>query len=176
MPAHPAWCDGPFGRPQRRAIVAAAEQRRDLQMTEDAYSSSRARRAERETSGTAVGFILFAAIMMLMSGVFQAIQGLVGIFENEFYVATRNYLFQFDATTWGWIHLIGGIIVVLAGWGLLSGQTWARTVAIIVAVLSAIANFAFIPYYPFWSLLIITLDIFVIWAVAAHGGSMREPY
>jgi hypothetical protein len=176
MPAHPAWRDAAIGRPQRRAVVAAAEQRRDLQMTEDAYSSSRARRAERETSGTAVGFILFAAIMMLMSGVFQAIQGLVGIFENEFYVATRNYLFQFDATTWGWIHLIGGIIVALAGWGLLSGQTWARTVAIIVAVLSAIANFAFIPYYPFWSLLIITLDIFVIWAVAAHGGSMREPY
>jgi hypothetical protein len=144
-------------------------------MTEDAYSSSRARRAERETSGTAVGFILFAAIMMLMSGVFQAIQGLVAIFENEFYVATRNYLFQFDATTWGWIHLIGGIIVALAGWGLLSGQTWARTVAIIVAVLSAIVNFAFIPYYPFWSLLIITLDIFVIWAVAAHGGQLREP-
>ena len=144
-------------------------------MTEDAYSSSGARRADRETSGTAVGFILFAAIMMLMSGVFQAIQGLVGIFENEFYVATRNYLFQFDATTWGWIHLIGGIIVVLAGWGLLSGQTWARTVAIIVAVLSAIANFAFIPYYPFWSLLIITLDIFVIWAVAAHGGQLRDP-
>jgi hypothetical protein len=143
-------------------------------MTEDAYSSSRARRAERETSGTAVGFILFAAIMMLMSGVFQAIQGLVAIFENEFYVATRNYLFQFDATTWGWIHLIGGIIVALAGWGLLSGQTWARTVAIIVAVLSAIVNFAFIPYYPFWSLLIITLDIFVIWAVAAHGGAMRD--
>jgi hypothetical protein len=176
MPAHPAWRDAAIGRPQRRAVVAAAEQRRDLQMTEDAYSSSRARRAERETSGTAVGFILFAAIMMLMVGVFQAIEGLVAIFENEFYVATRNYLFQFDATTWGWIHLIGGIIVALAGWGLLSGQTWARTVAIIVAVLSAIANFAFIPYYPFWSLLIITLDIFVIWAVVAHGGSMREPY
>jgi hypothetical protein len=174
MPAHPAWRDAAIGRPQRRAVVAAAEQRRDLQMTEDAYSSSRARRAERETSGTAVGFILFAAIMMLMSGVFQAIQGLVAIFENEFYVATRNYLFQFDATTWGWIHLIGGIIVALAGWGLLSGQTWARTVAIIVAVLSAIVNFAFIPYYPFWSLLIITLDIFVIWAVAAHGGAMRD--
>ena len=152
----------------------AARKRRDRQMTEDAYSSSGARRADRETSGTAVGFILFAAIMMIMVGVFQALQGLIAIFENEFYVATRNYLFQFDATTWGWIHLIGGIIVVLAGWGLLSGQTWARTVAIIVAVLSAIANFAFIPYYPFWSLLIITLDIFVIWAVAAHGGAMRD--
>jgi hypothetical protein len=153
----------------------AAEERRDRQMTEDAYSSPTARRAERETSGWAVGFILFAAVMMIMVGVFQAVQGLVGIFENEFYVATRNYLLKFDATTWGWIHLILGLLVAFAGWGLLSGRTWARTAAIFLAVLSAIANFAFIPYYPFWSLLIITLDIFVIWAVAAHGGAMRDP-
>ena len=97
-------------------------------MTEDAYSSSGARRADRETSGTAVGFILFAAIMMIMVGVFQALQGLIGIFENEFYVATRNYLFQFDATTWGWIHLLVGLLVAFAGWGLLSGRTWARVV------------------------------------------------
>ena len=144
-------------------------------MTEDAYSSSGARRADRETSGTAVGFILFAAIMMIMVGVFQALQGLIGIFENEFYVATRNYLFQFDATTWGWIHLLVGLIVAFAGWGLLSGRTWARTVAIILAVISAITNFLFVPYYPFWALLLITLDIFVIWAVAAHGGDLREP-
>ena len=144
-------------------------------MTEDAYSSSGARRADRETSGTAVGFILFAAIMMIMAGSFQALQGLIGIFENEFYVATRNYLFEFDATTWGWIHLIFGLVVAFAGWGLLSGRTWARVVAITVALLSALANFLFIPYYPFWSLLIITLDIFVIWAVAAHGGELREP-
>jgi hypothetical protein len=143
-------------------------------MTNDAYSSAGSR-AARETSGMAVGFILFAAIMMIMVGVFEAIQGLVGIFENEFYVPTRNYLFQFDATTWGWTHLILGLIVAFAGWGLLSGRTWARAVAIFLAVLSAIANFAFIPYYPFWSLLIITLDIFVIWAVAAHGGALREP-
>ena len=142
-------------------------------MTDEAYSTP-ASRASRETSGWAVGFILFAAIMMLMSGIFQAIQGLIAIFENEFYVATRNYLFQFDATTWGWIHLIGGLLVAFAGWALMSGRTWARVVAIALAVLSAIANFAFIPYYPFWSILIITLDIFVIWAVAVHGGDMRD--
>jgi hypothetical protein len=142
-------------------------------LTEDAYAS-RARRAQGETSGAAVGFILFAAVMMIMAGVFQALQGLVGIFENEFYVATRNYLFQFDATTWGWTHLLVGLLVAFAGWGLLSGRTWARVAAITLAVLSAIANFAFIPYYPFWSLLIITLDIFVIWAVAAHGGELRD--
>jgi hypothetical protein len=67
-----------------------------------------------------------------------------------------------------------GLLVAFAGWGLLSGRTWARSVAIALAVLSATANFLFIPYYPFWSLLIITLNIFVIWAVAAHGGELRE--
>jgi hypothetical protein len=144
-------------------------------MTEQVSPQYRsAARAEEEPSGAAVGFILFAAIMMIMAGVFQAISGLVGIFENEFYVATRNYLFQFDATTWGWIHLVVGLIVAFAGWGLLSGRTWARVVGITVALVSATANFLFIPYYPVWSLLIITLDIFVIWAIAAHGGELRD--
>ena len=128
----------------------------------------------RDTSGMAVGFTVFAAIMMLMVGVFQALQGLIAIFENEFYVQTRNYLFEFDATTWGWIHLVIGLLVAFAGWGLLSGQTWARVVGITLAALSAISNFLFIPYYPFWSLLIITLDIFVIWALTAHGREYRE--
>ena len=123
----------------------------------------------RETSGWANGFILFACLMMIMVGIWQALQGLVAIFENEFYVPTRNYLFQFDATTWGWIHLILGLLVAFAGYGLVSGRTWARVVAITLAVLSAIANFLFIPYYPFWSLLIIALNVFVIWAIAAHG-------
>jgi hypothetical protein len=123
----------------------------------------------RETSSWAAGGILFAGLMMIMVGIWQALEGLIAIFENEFYVATRNYLFQFDATTWGWIHLIVGVIVAFAGWGLLSGRTWARVVAITLAVLRAIANFLWLPYYPFWSLLIIAVDVFVIWAIAAHG-------
>jgi hypothetical protein len=142
-------------------------------MTEQTPAGYRLSRGQ-ETTSWAVGFILFAAIMMLMSGVFQALTGLVAIFENEFYVQTRNYLFQFDATTWGWIHLLIGLVVAFGGWGLLSGRTWARALAITLAVLSAIANFAFIPYYPFWSLLIIVLDVVVIWAIAAHGGAMRD--
>ena len=137
-------------------------------MTESGYGS----RARGEPPGWAVGFIVFAAVMMIMGGVFQALAGLIAIFENEFYVATRNYLFEFDATSWGWIHLILGVIVALAGFSLLSGATWARVVAITLAVLSAIANFLFIPYYPFWSLLIIALDVFVIWALAVHGGKV----
>jgi hypothetical protein len=126
-------------------------------------------RPDQTTSGWAVGFILFAAIMMIMVGIWQALQGLIAIFENEFYVTTRNYTFQFDATTWGWIHLLLGLVVAFAGYGLLSGRTWARLVAITLAALSATANFLFIPYYPFWAMLIIAVDIFVIWAIAAHG-------
>jgi hypothetical protein len=126
-------------------------------------------RADQTINSLAASLIVFAAILMIMAGIFQALAGLVAIFENDFYVATRNYLFQFDATTWGWIHLILGLLVGFAGWGLLSGQTWARVVGITVAVLSAIAVFLWLPYYPFWALLIIALDVFVIWAIAAHG-------
>ena len=144
-------------------------------MTDDASQYPSDRRDSGDSSGWSAGTALFAALLMIMVGIWQAVVGLIAIFENDFYVATRNYLFQFDATTWGWIHLLLGLLVAFAGWGLLSGRTWARVVALTLAVLSALANFLFIPYYPFWALLLITLDIFVIWAIAAHGGDLREP-
>ena len=140
-------------------------------MTDDV---SQYRSTSRGPSGWSVGFTVFAAVMMLMGGAWQALAGLIAIFENEFYVATRNYLFELDATTWGWIHLVLGLIVAFAGWGILSGKTWARVVGITVAALSATANFLFIPYYPFWSILIITVDILLIWALAAHGRQVKE--
>jgi hypothetical protein len=140
----------------------------------DDVAQYRSTHAAPEPSGLAMGLILFAAVMMMMAGVFQAFAGLVAIFENEFYVATRDYVFQLDATTWGWIHLLVGVVMGLAGWGVLSGQTWARVVGITLAVLSAITNFLFIPYYPVWSLLIIAVDVLVIWALAAHGGALRR--
>jgi hypothetical protein len=143
-------------------------------MSEQASPQHRSARRAEEASGWAVGFISFAAIMMVLVGMLQVLAGLVAIFENEFYVQTRSYLFQFDVTTWGWIHLILGVVVALAGWGLLSGRTWARVVGITLAVLSATANFLFLPYYPFWSLLIIALDVLVIWALAAHGHELRD--
>jgi hypothetical protein len=147
-------------------------------MTDQAASrassrSSRADSGSRATSGWAVGLIVFAAIMLMMAGTFQFLAGLVALFENEFYVTTRNYVFQLDATTWGWIHLLLGIVVAVAGWGLLSGRIWGRVVAITVAAISALANFLFLPYYPFWALTIITLDVLVIWAVAAHGRDLK---
>ena len=83
-------------------------------------------------------------------------------------------MLEFDATAWGWIHLIAGIIVLLAGFGLFSGAVWARTVGVIVATISAIANFIWLPYYPLWSLTIIAIDVFVIWALTVHGRDVVE--
>lgn len=120
-------------------------------------------------SGAAVGFTMFAAFMMILVGAFHIIAGIAGIIEDQFYVTTENYFLEFDATTWGWIHLVGGVIVLLAGFGLFSGAVWARTVGVILATISAIASFAFIPHYPVWSITVIAIDIFVIWALTVHG-------
>jgi len=124
---------------------------------------------EEPRSGWAVGFTLFASIIMIMAGGFQALAGLIAVTKDEFYVTTRDYILQFDTTSWGWIHLLFGLLVLFAGFAVLSGKTWGRVIGIILAVLSALANFAFIPYYPFWAIIIITLDVLVIWALAAHG-------
>jgi hypothetical protein len=153
----------------RRDRLAKQHAKEGSAVSEQAAPQSRSAGRAEEASGWAVGFILFAGIMMIMSGFFQALAGLVALFENEFYVATRNYLFQFDATSWGWIHLLVGLIVAFAGFAVMAGRTWGRVVGITLAVVSAVVNFAFIPYYPFWALTVIALDIFVIWALAAHG-------
>ncbi len=116
---------------------------------------------------TATGFTYFAATLMMLAGIWGFFEGLAAVIKKHFYVVTVNYAFKIDVTTWGWIHLILGIVVAVAGLCLFLGQTWARVVGIILAVLSAVANFLFIPYYPFWSLIIIALDVFIIWALLA---------
>jgi hypothetical protein len=122
-------------------------------------------RTERDVSGWAMGGTAFAGVMMLLIGVFHAIAGLVAIFDDEFYVLGANYTFELDVTGWGWIHLLGGVAVALAGLCFFSGATWARIVGITLAMLSAVANFFFIPYYPFWSILMIALAVWAIWAL-----------
>jgi hypothetical protein len=125
-------------------------------------------------SGVAAGFIVFAVIMMIMTGVFQALAGLVAIFDNALYVVNDSYPFRLSTATWGWIDLIVGVLVAAAGWAVFSGRMWGRVVGIVLATLSAVANFLFIPYYPFWAILVIVLDVFVIWALAVHGREMAE--
>jgi len=124
---------------------------------------------QQEVSSAAVGWTVFAAVMMWLIGGFHAIAGLVALIEDEFYVLTPDYIFQFDVTTWGWVHLIVGIVVILAGAALFSGAVWARTVGVILAVVSILANFAWLPWYPFWSIIMITVHFFVIWARTVHG-------
>ena len=122
-------------------------------------------RVESDVSGWAVGGIAFAGTVMVMIGIFQVLEGLVAIFNDEFFVVTRNYTFDLDVTAWGWIHLIIGIVLVATGFGLFARSTWAGVTGIMICVLSAISNFFFIPYYPIWALLLIGLNIWVIWAL-----------
>jgi hypothetical protein len=125
--------------------------------------------SDARPSGWAVGFVVFAAVMMMLAGGFQTIAGIAAIFEDEFFVVGPNYVYDIDVTAWGWIHLILGVILFAAGAGVLSGATWARVVGITLASLSAFANFFFIPYYPVWSIVIIALDVAVIWALSVYG-------
>jgi hypothetical protein len=129
---------------------------------------------QRTPSGAAVGWTAFAAFMMIMIGFWWVFAGLVGIINDDFYAATKNYLFKFDTTAWGWIHLIVGVLVLLAGFGLFRGAVWARTVGVIMAIVSGIAAFAWLPWYPFWSIVIIVVAVAVIWALTAHGSEVRR--
>ena len=121
-----------------------------------------------------VGGIVFAAMMMVMIGSFHVVEGLVALFKDEFYlVGPEGLVVNVDYTTWGWVHLIAGIVVALAGGGLLTGRLWARAVGVYVAMVSALFNVAFLAAYPVWSVMMIVVDILVIWAITVHGREMK---
>lgn len=124
--------------------------------------------------GENAGAVAFAGVLLIMVGLFHALQGIVALASNEVYAVTKNYVFHFDFTTWGWIHLILGLLVAGAGAGLFFGKTWARTVAVIAAGVSMLGSFMWLPHYPFWSLAIMALDVFVMWAVIVHGRALVE--
>jgi hypothetical protein len=131
--------------------------------------------ATREPSMMATGFAAFASVMMILLGTIQALEGLSALFNDEFFVRVPNYTFRLDITGWGWIHLIIGVIVGWAGISLLRGAMWARTVGIIVAVLSAISNFMWLPYYPVWGTILIGLAVTTIWALTRYEpGTLRS--
>jgi hypothetical protein len=117
-------------------------------------------------SGFAFGISIVAAALLFVAGLVAVFQGISALANDEVFVRTPNYVFEFDLTTWGWVHLILGIIAILIAGGLAVGADWARVSAIIIASLSIIAQFLWLPYYPAWAILIIVLDLIVIWAVA----------
>jgi hypothetical protein len=125
--------------------------------------------ASRDVSGWTVGFAVFAGVMLMMIGVFHSLTGFAAILEDEFFVLGRNYAYELDATAWGWLHLIYGVVLIFAGYGIFNGATWARVVGITLASISAVGNFFFIPYQPVWAILMIALAVLVIAALTVYN-------
>ncbi len=127
-----------------------------------------------QRSEAGAGWVAFAGVMLIVLGIFQAFTGLAGILEDEILVLTPDYVVQLDATTWGWIHMIIGLIVIASGFGIFSGNVLARTVGVLVAVGSMVSMFFWMPWYPVWAITIIAIDIAVIWALIVHGRVLSD--
>ena len=143
---------------------------------ERSYDAQAARQSpDTASSFWALGFILLASVLMVTLGTFHILAGLTAVLDDTFYAVRGEYGLDMDVTTWGWIHMIGGGVVALAGFFLLTGNMAARILAVFLAILSATWSFYSIPYYPFWSVVMLVVSIAVIWAVAFHGLEMKEP-
>lgn len=116
----------------------------------------------------AFGVTTFAGVLLTMVSIMQILEGIAAVANDKVYVRGLSYTYEFDVTTWGWIHMILGVIGLATGVGILMGMTWARILGIVIAGLSTVSNFTFMPYYPFWSMAIIALDVFVIWALCSQ--------
>jgi hypothetical protein len=122
------------------------------------------------------GWVVFAGVMLILVGCFQAVEGLVALAKDSYYlVRPSGLLVDVDYTTWGWVHLIIGVVAGLTGLGLLAGNTVARVVGVGVAFLSAIVNLAFVAAHPVWSTLVIAIDVVVIYAITVHGRELASP-
>ncbi|MFD5335196.1 DUF7144 family membrane protein [Streptomyces hawaiiensis] len=117
--------------------------------------------------GLATGMMVFAAVMLMIAGILAVFRGIAAIAEDEVFVSTRNYIFEFDLTGWGWIHLALGVAAVLISMGLFQGAGWARVTGVGIAGLVIIANFLSLPAYPVWSVIMIAMSAFIIWALCS---------
>jgi hypothetical protein len=120
------------------------------------------------------GISIFAGAALLTVGLFQFLEGVSAAAKDDVFVSTRNYVFELDLTTWGWVHIVIGILVAVVGGAILAGQTWALVAGVVLAVLSALLNFLWLPYYPAWAILIIAFDVAVIWALSTVLGRPRH--
>ena len=142
--------------------------------TGSASTGRSATRTADEISGW-VGWVVFAGLMLIMLGSFQVIQGLVAIFDRGYYlVGPEGLVVNVDYTAWGWLHVGIGVIALAAGLGLMVGNMFARVVGVIVAIVSAVVNLAFIAAYPVWSTILIAVDVIVIYAIVVHGRELRN--
>jgi hypothetical protein len=130
-------------------------------------------RGERATGWAA--WLAFAAVLLAVVGVLQVMQGLAALIDDEFYVVGRSGLVvELDYSVWGWTHLLLGALAILVAAGILAGNTVARIVGVVIAMVSAVVNLVFLPAYPWWSTLVIVFDVLVIYGLTAHGGEMKH--
>jgi hypothetical protein len=147
----------------------------DLGSSRPAADSSRTAYDQGAPPTAWAGWVAFAAMMMLLLGCFQAVQGLVAVFDDGFYHVTEGGLVvDVDYTAWGWVHLLLGALIILSGVGVFSGNAVARAVGVLLAGLSALLNLLFIEAYPIWSVLVISIDVLVIYALTVHGRELRH--
>lgn len=122
-----------------------------------------------------VGWVFFASIIMFTVGFVNVIEGIVALVKDEYYLVRPNGLVvNIDFTAWGWALLIFGLLLLFAGYGVMVGQTWARVTGVILAVINAVVNLTFVPAYPIWAIIVITLDVLVIYALAVHGRETKR--
>ncbi|MEU9226844.1 DUF7144 family membrane protein [Streptomyces massasporeus] len=119
----------------------------------------------------AAGGLVLGGVLMVVYGLFAVLQGIAAIAGDEVYTSFGQYSFEFDLTAWGWIHVIVGVLVVVAGLGLFTGADWARVASAVVVGLALIANFLWLPYQPFWSIIMIVTGLFVLWSVFNYRSS-----
>lgn len=111
------------------------------------------------------GLTSFAGVMLSLAGLLGVFRGIMAIAHDDVFVSTPNYVFKFNLTSWGWIHLVLGVIALIVAFGLMGRALWARVSGIVIAGLVIIANFLSLPYFPLWSVMMIALSGFVIWAL-----------
>ncbi|MFI8848866.1 hypothetical protein ACIGW3_01460 [Streptomyces sp. NPDC053499] len=124
--------------------------------------------SNRGTNSLAGGVVTFGGVMLVLAGVLDALRGIMAIAKDNIFVSTPNYVFRFDVEGWGWIHLILGVLAIPVGLSLVKGRLWARIAGVVIAGLLLITSFLALPYYPFWSIVLIALYAFIIWALCVY--------
>jgi hypothetical protein len=130
--------------------------------------------ARREgTTILASGWTMFASVLMIFGGLFAVAQGAT-VLNNNVFGSTQDYIFQYGATGWGWIHLVLGVVIALAGFALMARAPWARSVGVVLAGLGALANFLWLPQYPLWGTVLLAVNVLIMWSLCAGAGRSRR--
>ncbi len=129
------------------------------------YQAGRDYQAGGRHRGAVIGFTALAGTLMLLAGLWMAVVAIVALSHGNVFNTAPAYAFRYNIRGWGWTELALGVVLFAAGMCVFLGMAWARYVGAFLAVLSAIANFVFIPYQPLWSIVMIALDAFIIWAL-----------